>query len=129
MSSRCRGSGSGPDDLAVVRDPVTRAKLEVLAGLSEAAGETRRPRIRLAYRLNPRRVPVRTGCAVEFTCTDGTGTVTLESGLVLSSIGYRGSRSPDCPSTTPHRWSQPGGPGPRPGHRPPGGRRLRRGMD
>ncbi|MCB1289039.1 MAG: 4Fe-4S binding protein [Mycobacterium sp.] len=79
------------EDLAAAREPVTLAKLEVLAGLPEAAGETRRPRIRLAYRLNPRRVlgPDRVR-AVEFNRTGGTGTVTLEAGLVLTSIGYRG---------------------------------------
>lgn len=79
------------DDLAAARDPVTRAKLEVLAGLPDSADPTRRPRIRLAYRLTPRRIlgPDRVR-AVEFARTGGTGTVNFESGLVLTSIGYRG---------------------------------------
>jgi hypothetical protein len=66
-------------DLDTAGDPGTRAKLEILAGLPEAAGRIGRPRIRLAYRLTPRRI---LGCdraqAVEFVRT-GTADQLLES--------------------------------------------------
>lgn len=85
-------------DLAGVTDAGTRAKLEILAGLPDAAARPAGPRIRLAYRLTPQRVAgadrVR---AVEFVRT-GTGeTVTLDAGLVLTSIGYRGAPIPGLP--------------------------------
>jgi ferredoxin--NADP+ reductase len=78
------------DDLARVHDPVTRAKLEILAALPDA-GDSDRRRIRLAYNLTPHRA-----CggdrlhSVEFTRTGTTETCTVEAGLVLTSIGYRG---------------------------------------
>lgn len=85
-------------DLETVTDRGTRAKLEILAGLPDAAGPIRGPRIRLAYRLTPRRVlgPDRAH-GVEFTRTDSGDTVTLSAGLVLTSIGYRGAPVPGLP--------------------------------
>ncbi|WP_052626896.1 FAD-dependent oxidoreductase, partial [Mycobacterium tuberculosis] len=47
------------DDLAIVADPLTRNKLEILSTLGDGSAPARRvgrPRIRLAYRLTPRRV-------------------------------------------------------------------------
>ena len=85
-------------DLAAVHDPVTRAKLEILAGLPDAGTPSTRPRIRLAYRLTPQRIlgADRAG-AVEFRCSGSTDSVTIDAGLVLTSIGYRGSPIPDLP--------------------------------
>ncbi len=85
-------------DLRNARDPVTRAKLRILAGLADAAAETSRPRIRLAYRLTPQRI-LGAGRAegVEFSRTDSGATTTIDAGLVLSSIGYRGAPVPDLP--------------------------------
>lgn len=82
-------------DLARETDPLTRDKLEVLAKLPDARADRpasiTRPRIRLAYRLTPRRV---TGGdradGVEFTVTGTDETVHIDAGLVLTSIGYRG---------------------------------------
>lgn len=78
-------------DLLAATDPVVRAKLDVLAALPDAGAHPDRRRIRLAYRLTPRRVlgEDRVG-GVEFTRTGGTETVRLDAGLVLTSIGYRG---------------------------------------
>lgn len=85
-------------DLDTVTDRGTRAKLEILAGLPDAAGPIHGPRIRLAYRLTPRRVigPDRAH-GVEFTRTDSGDAVTLSAGLVLTSIGYRGAPVPGLP--------------------------------
>lgn len=85
-------------DLATVDDSLTRSKLEVLTKLGNAAAPIRRPRIRLAYELTPKRVVgAERVTAAEFTVT-GTETVaTLEAGLVLSSIGYRGRPIADLP--------------------------------
>jgi ferredoxin--NADP+ reductase len=78
-------------DLAEVRDPLTRNKLEVLAKLPDASSPVSRPRIRLAYRLTPRRVTGEVGAdGVEFTVTGSDEVRRLDAGLVLSSIGYRG---------------------------------------
>lgn len=79
-------------DLEVASEPGTLAKLTILAGLPDSVAETSGPRIRLAYRLTPRRIlgDGRAG-AVEFAGTGTDETVTMEAGLVLSSIGYRGS--------------------------------------
>lgn len=79
-------------DLARAGDPVMRAKLQILAGLPDAATPSGRPRIRLAYRLTPHRVTgVDRVTGVEFRRT-GTGEpVSLDAGLVLASIGYRGT--------------------------------------
>jgi ferredoxin--NADP+ reductase len=86
-------------DLSEASDPLTRNKLEILCKLGDASAPVTRPRIRLAYRLTPKRV-VGEGRAdgVEFTVTGGTSRLRgstdevrqLSAGLVLTSIGYRG---------------------------------------
>jgi ferredoxin--NADP+ reductase len=78
-------------DLAVAEDPLTRNKLEILSKLGDASTPATRPRIRLAYRLTPKRV-VGDGRVdgVEFTVTGTDEVRTLSAGLVLTSIGYRG---------------------------------------
>lgn len=89
-------------DLQTALDPGTRAKLEILAALPEALPETSdragRPRIRLAYRLVPQRI-LGAGRAdgIVFTRADSDDTVTLDAGLVLTSIGYRGAPVADLP--------------------------------
>jgi ferredoxin--NADP+ reductase len=79
-------------DLGTAGDAGTIAKLEILAALPDSATESTRPRIRLAYRLTPQRI---VGGArvngVEFTRTGSGETSTVDAGLVLSSIGYRGA--------------------------------------
>jgi ferredoxin--NADP+ reductase len=83
-------------DLQTVGDPGTRAKLEILAALPEA-GESVGRRIRLAYRLSPQRILGSARVAgIEF--SGGAGeSVTIDAGLVLTSIGYRGAPVPDLP--------------------------------
>ncbi|MHA0289021.1 4Fe-4S binding protein [Mycobacterium sp. C3-094] len=79
------------EDLAEVTDDLTRRKLEILSKLGDSTAPISRPRIRLAYRLTPARVLGServTGMEFQITGTDDT--VTLESGAVLTSIGYRG---------------------------------------
>ena len=85
-------------DLAVVSDPLTRNKLEILSKLGEAAAPTSRPRIRLAYQLTPNRIlgAQRTE-GVEFTVTGSDEVRRLDAGLVLTSIGYRGKPIRDLP--------------------------------
>ena len=85
-------------DLETVNDPVTHAKLTILAGLPDAGAPASGPRVRLAYRLTPQRIigsdhPRR----VEFTRTATTETVGLDAGLVLTAIGYRGAPVPGLP--------------------------------
>lgn len=78
-------------DLARATDPVVRGKLEILAGLPDAATPTGRPRIRLAYRLTPHRITgAQRADGIEFRRTGTDEPVVLEAGLVLTSIGYRG---------------------------------------
>ncbi|BBZ64414.1 FAD-dependent oxidoreductase [Mycolicibacterium monacense] len=78
-------------DLCDETDPLTRNKLEILAKLPDASAPATRPRIRLAYRLTPRRVTGATRAdGVEFTVTGTDEVRRLDAGLVLSSIGYRG---------------------------------------
>ena len=85
-------------DLESVTDPGTRAKLEILAGLPDAAHPAGRPRIRLAYRLTPRRVLGRDRAGgVEFLRTGSADCVTVPAGLVLTAIGYRGAPVPGLP--------------------------------
>ncbi len=85
-------------DLDTVGDAGTRAKLEILAGLPDAAGPIGRPRIRLAYRLTPRRILGSDRAhGVEFGRTGAADPVTLSAGLVLTSIGYRGAPVPGLP--------------------------------
>lgn len=85
-------------DLAQETDPLTRNKLEILAKLGDASAPITRPRIRLAYQLTPRRV-VGEQCvtAVEFVVTGTDEVRTLDAGLVLTSIGYRGKGIADLP--------------------------------
>src|SRR5271157_4702381 len=82
-------------ELAACTDALTRHKLELLSSL-EVADDPQQdpddaPRIRLAYRLTPRRV---LGSAraegIEFVVTGTDETRELDAGLLLSSIGYRG---------------------------------------
>ena len=85
-------------DLESTDDPVTHAKLTILAGLPDAGAPATGSRIRLAYRLTPQRIigpghPRR----VEFIRTATTETVGLDAGLVLTSIGYRGAPVPGLP--------------------------------
>ncbi|TGD87473.1 4Fe-4S dicluster domain-containing protein [Mycolicibacterium sp. CH28] len=79
-------------DLAVAADPLTAAKLEALAKLPVAPAAGGRPRIRLAYRLTPHRVlGTDRVTGVEFRRTGTEDTVPVQAGLLLTSIGYRGS--------------------------------------
>ncbi|WP_458320088.1 4Fe-4S binding protein [Mycolicibacterium brisbanense] len=78
-------------DLAATTDPLTRGKLEILAKLGDASAPITTPRIRLAYQLTPQRVLGETRTTgVEFGRTGTDQTCTIEAGLVLTSIGYRG---------------------------------------
>lgn len=85
-------------DLEHARDAAIRAKLEILSRLPDAATPSTRPRIRLAYRLTARRLlggdRVR---GVEFVRPATQDTVTVDAGLVLTSIGYRGAPIPGLP--------------------------------
>jgi ferredoxin--NADP+ reductase len=86
-------------DFATVSDSLTRSKLEILNKLGDASRPPRRrPRIRLAYRLTPTRVLGQQRVSgVEFSVT-GTGEVRrLDTGLLLTSIGYRGKPIRDLP--------------------------------
>ncbi|BBX95084.1 FAD-dependent oxidoreductase [Mycobacterium lacus] len=89
------------DDLAAASDPLTRGKLEILSslgGASAPAPRIGRPRIRLAYRLTPRRVlGRRRASAVEFSVTGTDEVRRIDAGLVLTSIGYRGKPIRDLP--------------------------------
>jgi len=86
------------DDLATASDELTSHKLRILAGLGDGAKACGHPRIRLAYRLTPERVlGDRRATGVEFRVTGSQRVRRLEAGLVLTSIGYRGSRIPGLP--------------------------------
>ncbi len=89
-------------DLAVCTDRPTRHKLELLTSLAVDDGWSDTPRIRLAYRLTPRRVLGEGRTAgIEFEATGRParhqGTRQVDAGLVLSSIGYRGQPVRDLP--------------------------------
>jgi ferredoxin--NADP+ reductase len=85
-------------DLVAESDPLTRNKLEVLAKLGDAAAPITRPRIRLAYRLTPLRLlGTERVAGIEFTTTGTDEVQQLETGLVLTSIGYRGKPIRDLP--------------------------------
>jgi ferredoxin--NADP+ reductase len=85
-------------DLATVEDPLTRNKLEILRKLGDASVPATRPRIRLAYRMTPHRVlGADRVTGIEFTVTGTDETRRLDSGLVLTSIGYRGRPIRDLP--------------------------------
>jgi len=78
-------------DLATVSDALGKSKLEILSKLGDCSVPSRRPRIRLAYQLTPRRVLGQQRAAgVEFSVTGTDEERRLEAGLVLTSIGYRG---------------------------------------
>ncbi|AKS32519.1 FAD-dependent oxidoreductase [Mycolicibacterium goodii] len=85
-------------DLAQQTDPLTRNKLEILAKLNDASAPITRPRIRLAYRLTPRQVIGENRVtAIEFGVTGTDEVRRLHTGLVLTSIGYRGRAIADLP--------------------------------
>ncbi|OLP04246.1 ferredoxin [Mycolicibacterium porcinum] len=85
-------------DLARETDPLTRNKLEILAKLGNTSAPLTRPRIRLAYRLTPQRVLGEDRVsAIEFGVTGTDEVRTLDAGLVLTSIGYRGKAIADLP--------------------------------
>ena len=85
-------------DLAVVTDPLTRNKLEILAKLGDASAPASRPRIRLAYRMTPTGVSgSERADGLRFTVTGSDEAATITAGLVLTSIGYRGKPIRDLP--------------------------------
>ena len=85
-------------DLAVVSDPLTRNKLEILSKLGDASAPVTRPRIRLAYQLTPRRIlGAERADGIEFGVTGGDEVRELAAGLVLTSIGYHGKPIRDLP--------------------------------
>lgn len=88
-------------DLASASDMLTRNKLEIVSKLGDASApseDTRRPRVRLAYQLTPRRVlGQRRAAGVEFSVTGTDEVRRLDAGLVLTSIGYRGKPIRDLP--------------------------------
>lgn len=78
-------------DLATASDALTKNKLEILSTLGDASAPAARPRIRLAYRLTPNRVlGEQRVSGVEFSVTGTNDVRRLNTGLVLTSIGYRG---------------------------------------
>lgn len=82
----------------VGEERLTRNKLEVLSKLGDASAPATRPRIRLAYRLTPKRVlGADRVTGIEFTGTDTDDVRRLDAGLVLTSIGYRGKPIRDLP--------------------------------
>ncbi|BBY31896.1 FAD-dependent oxidoreductase [Mycolicibacterium sediminis] len=86
------------EDLAEASDPLVKGKLEILAKLGDAAAPSDRPRIRLAYRLTPQRLLGRERVeGMAFTVTGTDEVRTLPAGLVLTSIGYRGTPIRDLP--------------------------------
>ncbi|OBC01350.1 FAD-dependent oxidoreductase [Mycobacterium sp. 852002-40037_SCH5390672] len=85
-------------DLATASDALARRKLEILSTLGDDSAPSSRPRIRLAYRLTPNRVlGERRATGIEFSVTGTDETRLLETGLVLTSIGYRGKPIRDLP--------------------------------
>ena len=88
-------------DLASASDMLTRNKLEILSKLGDASAprwNTRRPQIRLAYQLTPRRVlGQQRATGVEFSVTGTDEVRRVDAGLVLTSIGYRGKVIRDLP--------------------------------
>ena len=77
---------------------MTRNKLEILSTLGDASAPSTRPRIRLAYRLTPLRLPGTERVeGIEFTVTGTDEVRRLDAGLVLTSIGYRGKPIADLP--------------------------------
>jgi ferredoxin--NADP+ reductase len=104
LTSTCRVVLSAADhdlvmrDLAMETDALTRGKLEILAKLGDASAPITTPRIRLAYQLTPRRVLGEARVSgVEFGLTGTDQSCTIDAGLVLTSIGYRGKAVADLP--------------------------------
>jgi ferredoxin--NADP+ reductase len=85
-------------DLTTVSDPLTRTKLEILSKLSHGSAPASRRWIRLAYQLTPRRVlGDQRASGMEFVVTGTDEVCRLDTGLVLTSIGYRGKPIRDLP--------------------------------
>lgn len=85
-------------DLATAPDALTKRKLEILSTLGDDSAPPSRPRIRLAYRLTPTRVlGDQRVTGMEFSVTGTDETRTMQTGLVLTSIGYRGKPIRDLP--------------------------------
>jgi ferredoxin--NADP+ reductase len=85
-------------DLDADADTLARQKMQILSRLGDGSEPSSRPRIRLAYRLTPRRVLGKErATGVEFVVTGSDETRTIDAGLVLTSIGYRGTPLPDLP--------------------------------
>jgi ferredoxin--NADP+ reductase len=85
-------------DLVVESDPLTHNKLEILAKLGDASVPITRPRIRLVYHLTPQRLLGGDRVdGVAFTVTGTDDTRAMPTGLVLTSIGYRGKPIRDLP--------------------------------
>jgi len=84
--------------LAANEDRLTRNKLEILAKLGDASAPATRPRIRFAYRMTPAAI---TGTeraeGLEYLVTGTEERRTIDAGLVLTSIGYRGKPIADLP--------------------------------
>ncbi|MEZ5091039.1 MAG: hypothetical protein R2719_15835 [Micropruina sp.] len=59
----------------------------------------------MAYKLTPHRIlGTHRAAGIEFRRTGTEQEVRLDAGLVLTSIGYRGARSPARRSTRPPAW-------------------------
>ncbi len=85
-------------DLTTADDPLTRNKLEILSKLGDTSVPATRPRIRLAYRLTPKRIlGDKRVSGIEFGVTGTDEVRRLDAGLVLTSIGYRGKPIRDLP--------------------------------
>ena len=85
-------------DLANESDPLTRNKLEILSKLADGSAPATRPRIRLAYQLTPQRVLGQDHVSgIEFGVTGSDAQRTVDAGMVLTSIGYRGKAIADLP--------------------------------
>ncbi|MBV8863502.1 MAG: 4Fe-4S binding protein [Mycobacterium sp.] len=85
-------------DLASVSDAVAKQKLEILNKLGDASNPASRPRIRLAYRLTPKRIlGQQRASGMEFSVTGSDEVCQLGAGLILSSIGYHGKAIRDLP--------------------------------
>lgn len=89
------------EDLATTSDYLTKKKLEILSTLAlsdDGPATVSRPRVRLAYGLTPKRVlGDQRVSGVEFAVTGTEELRTLDAGLVLTSIGYRGKAIRDLP--------------------------------
>jgi ferredoxin--NADP+ reductase len=85
-------------DLATAEDALTRNKLQILSELGDASAPASRPRIRLTYRMTPRRIlGDQRVDGVEFSVTGTDELRRVGAGLVLTSIGYRGKPIRDLP--------------------------------